>query len=444
MSDPSGGADRPSAGHSSDRAEEPDQQSLTLLAEELTVGKQTVESGRLRVRTETHTRDASVDADLLREEAIIETIPKGHRIFAVPVARVEGDTTIIPVVEEVLHTEKHMILKEEIHVTRQRKTHHFHDTVALRHQEAVVSRSENMSERPRDERGQHVEKAEEYPMDYETLVAVYDTPAHADAAVKALTAAGFHQSDISTFDQARLKAGKPEIARSVKEAGLWQRLFGNDVYKHEAEIYGQTVQEGGAVISLRVPHNEVAHASAVLDMHRPVDVQDRAVTAGVADRASVAAIEKKIDATPLAPNQTVAVSPKLAAALPDVLRLAEEQLNVGKQQVETGRTRVRRFVTEREIATDVTLHDEHAEVLRKAITDPKYVGNIDWADNEIEVIETAEHALVSKTARIVEEVGLKKIGADHIETIRDKLRRQQAEVERIGPDGKVIPAKSGA
>jgi hypothetical protein len=72
---------------------------------------------------------------------------------------------------------------------------------------------------------------------------------------------------------------------------------------------------------------------------------------------------------------------------------------------ETGRTRVRRFVTEREVAQDVTLHEEHAEVLRKAVSDPTYAGEIDWADGTIEIIETAEHALVNKTARIVEEVG---------------------------------------
>jgi hypothetical protein len=77
-------------------------------------------------------------------------------------------------------------------------------------------------------------------------------------------------------------------------------------------------------------------------------------------------------------------------------------------------------------------------VLRKAISDPNYVGVIDWADGTIEVIETAEHALAKKTARIVEEVSLRKIGADHVETIRDKLRRHQIEIERIGPDGKVI------
>jgi uncharacterized protein (TIGR02271 family) len=168
------------------------------------------------------------------------------------------------------------------------------------------------------------------------------------------------------------------------------------------------------------------------------------VTAGVAPAAHVEAIEKKLDAVPLADMQQVAVSPKLAAAQPDVLRLAEEHLEVGKEMAETGRTRIRRFVTEQEVAADVTLHEEHAEVLRKAISDPTYVGEIDWADGTVEVIETAEHALVNKTARIVEEVSLKKIGSDHVETIRDKIRRQQAEIERIGADGKIIQSPKTA
>ena len=275
-------------------------------------------------------------------------------------------------------------------------------------------------------------------MAYETLVAVYDTAAHADAAVKALKAAGFHESDISVFDGERLKAGKAALSANVKEPGLWNRLFGTDVYQHEANIYGQTVQDGGVVISLRVPESEVAHASTVLDIHRPVDVHDRAVTLGVAPAAHIETIQEKIKSVPLAAVQTVAVSPKLAAAKPEVLRLAEEQLQVGKEMAEAGRTRVRRFVTEKEVAADVTLHEEHAEVLRRAVADKAFIGDIDWADDEIEVVETAEHAVAKKTARIVEEVELKKIGSDHVETIHDKLRRQQVEIERVGVDGKKI------
>ena len=167
-------------------------------------------------------------------------------------------------------------------------------------------------------------------------------------------------------------------------------------------------------------------------------MHDRAVTTGVAPPAHVEAVQRKLETLPLAAVQQVAVSPKLAAAQPEVLRLAEEQLEIGKQMIETGRTRVRRFVTERDVTHDVTLHHEHAEVLRKAISDPNYVGEIDWADGTIEAIETAEHAVVKKTARVVEEVSLRQFGSDHVETIRDKLRRHEVAFERIGPDGKVI------
>jgi uncharacterized protein (TIGR02271 family) len=279
-------------------------------------------------------------------------------------------------------------------------------------------------------------------MAYETVVAVFDTRPHAEAAVKALRAGGFADADISVFDGDRLRGGKSTIPAGVKEAGLWNRLFGGDVHEHEATVYGQTIERGGVIVSARVLDTEVAHAVAILDIHRPVDVHDRAVTYGIAPAAHVEAVERKIDAVPLAAMQAVAVSPKLAKANEDVLHLAEEQLEVGKEMVETGRTRIRRFVTEREASADVKLHEEHAEVLRRAIADPKFVGAIDWADRAIEVVETAEHALVNKTARIVEEVSLKKTGTDHVETVKDKLRRQQVEIERVGADGKVLPRQN--
>jgi len=277
-------------------------------------------------------------------------------------------------------------------------------------------------------------------MAYETIVAVYDTAAHAEAAVKALKAGGFANADISVFNKDRLASGKKAIA--AEQAGLWNRLFGEDIHEHEAAVYRQTVKDDGVVVSARVLDSEVAHAVAILDLHRPVDVHDRAVTTGIAPAAHVEAVEKKLDAVPLAATQKVALPSKVAEVNNDVLRLAEEQLQVGKRLVESGRTRVRRFITERPVSADVTLHEEHAEVMRRAISDPKYVGDIDWADKQIEVVETAEHALANKTTRIVEEVSLRKIGTDRVETVHDKIRRQQVEIERVGPDGRVIPGQS--
>jgi uncharacterized protein (TIGR02271 family) len=271
-------------------------------------------------------------------------------------------------------------------------------------------------------------------MSYQTIVAAYDTAAHAQAAVDALKAGGFHADDVSMFDKNRV---------GLREPGLWQRMFGGGLAQHEADVYSQSLERGGMVVAVRVPDSEVAHATGILDLHRPIDVHDRAVTTGLAPAARVEAAASSIAAAPIATDQRVAVSPKLAAAHEEVLRLAEEQLQVGKRMVETGRTRVRRFVTERDVAADVTLHEEHADVLRRAVTDPKYIGDIDWADATIEVRETAEQALVSKTARVVEEVALRNIGSDHVETVHDKIRRQQVEIERLGPDGKpLVPPRA--
>ena len=119
---------------------------LTLLAEELSVEKETVENGRLRVSKQTRTREAFIDESLRSEYAEIETIPVGRQIFEMPSVRHEGDTTIIPIVEEVLHTERRLILKEEIKITRRQKTEQFHDSVTLRYQEAVITRVQSATE----------------------------------------------------------------------------------------------------------------------------------------------------------------------------------------------------------------------------------------------------------------------------------------------------------
>ena len=145
MSEPNdGGRERSFSEHSS--ANSTDDLKLTLLAEELAVDKQTVETGRVRVSEHTHTREVAIDEDLLTESAEIETIPIGRQIFEMPMVRHEGETTIVPIVEEVLHIERRLFLKEEVRITRKKTTDQFHDRVTLRYQEAVVTRVQSTSE----------------------------------------------------------------------------------------------------------------------------------------------------------------------------------------------------------------------------------------------------------------------------------------------------------
>ena len=117
-----------------------DAATLRLLAEELSVTKETRETGRVRVSTRTHEREALIDEELAREHVEIETIPIARRIDAVPQVRQEGDTTIIPIVEERLVVVRQLVLKEEVRVRRVRTTERHQEKVALRQQEAVVTR----------------------------------------------------------------------------------------------------------------------------------------------------------------------------------------------------------------------------------------------------------------------------------------------------------------
>ncbi|HEY2532253.1 MAG TPA: YsnF/AvaK domain-containing protein [Xanthobacteraceae bacterium] len=117
-----------------------DDSKLQLLAEELSVAKETQEAGRVRISTRTHEREALIDEDLAHERVEIETIPIGVRVDAVPEVRQEGNTTVIPVVEEFLVVDRQLRLKEEIRVKRVRTTERHQEKVMLRHQEAVVTR----------------------------------------------------------------------------------------------------------------------------------------------------------------------------------------------------------------------------------------------------------------------------------------------------------------
>ena len=47
---------------------------------------------------------------------------------------------------------------------------------------------------------------------------------------------------------------------------------------------------------------------------------------------------------------------------------------------------------------------------------------------------------MNKPARIVEEVGLRRVGTDHIETVHEKLRRQEAEGEWVDASRKPLGA----
>jgi len=87
----------------------------------------------------THEREQLIDELLAREAVEIERTPIGQHVDAIPAVREEGDTIVVPIVEEVLVVDRRLFLKEEVRIRRVRSTERHQESVTLRHQEAVVT-----------------------------------------------------------------------------------------------------------------------------------------------------------------------------------------------------------------------------------------------------------------------------------------------------------------
>jgi uncharacterized protein (TIGR02271 family) len=131
--------------------------------------------------------------------------------------------------------------------------------------------------------------------------------------------------------------------------------------------------------------------------------------------------------------------PTAAGAISDTdrdetLKLAEEQVEIGKRRVSDGVVRLRRYTVEEDVSEDISLFDQHADVFRHAVDEPAYLNDVDWSEKTIEVEESHEVPTVNKTARVREEVGLRTEGNERVETVKDTVRRQEVEVDKSGAD----------
>jgi uncharacterized protein (TIGR02271 family) len=127
------------AGASSD-ADDNQQVVLPIIQEEAVVQKRWVETGRVRLSKVINEREETVEEELLREHVNVERVPVNRVIDEPMPTRYEGETLIIPVVEEVLVVEKRYMLKEEVRVTKRQETEPVTQAVTLQAQDVIVER----------------------------------------------------------------------------------------------------------------------------------------------------------------------------------------------------------------------------------------------------------------------------------------------------------------
>ncbi len=264
-------------------------------------------------------------------------------------------------------------------------------------------------------------------MSEETIVAVYDAAAHADAAVRDLEAANVPSSAITRHakNHGASSVTQSESRAPAQERGFWGKMFGGEPDDRDTSVYDRSLESGSTVVTVKAPEQQISRISDILEKHNPIDVDERAASYGTSGTTTTR--------TDTARTGTVGTDTARATgtATGGGMQLAEETLSVGKRAINRGTTRVRRYTVETPVQEQVTLHSEKVSVDRHAVTDGRPVGTVDFTDKVVEMTETSEEAVVSKTARVREEVNIHKQADDRVETVKDTVRRQEVEIEQV-------------
>ena len=248
----------------------------------------------------------------------------------------------------------------------------------------------------------------------QTVIGIFNEKDEAREAVKELTSNGFTQSDIDVSNEGILAEGTSDREEDdtfgERVERFFRNLFDDD---DESSRYTDAARSRFIVtVTARSPE-EAMRASQILDEEGAIEVDgdnegmardERSASGNITERTAADTGRKSIP-------------------------VVEEELNVGKREIETGRVRVRSRIIEKPVEQTLRLREERVRVERTPADRPATESDFAAQDDEIEVRATAEIPVVKKEARVVEEVRLEKDVREREEIVRDKIRRKDVEID---------------
>jgi uncharacterized protein (TIGR02271 family) len=279
------------------------------------------------------------------------------------------------------------------------------------------------------------------------LVGVFDTKDQMDVACRDLQDSGIPNDRVHIHaGTARETLGDTAFARfdgDRRGTGFFDRLFGRVAEgERHARLYSEAVRRGGFVVVVDgIDDDRVDEAVQLLERDGAYDIDERAAKwreSGWRDEeAPTAGLANAPGGRVNAPSGTANLAgPMEGRQEGTTIPVVEEQLNVGKREVQRGGVRVFTHMTERPVEESVTLREERARVERRPVDRPASEAELGRAfeDKSVELRETVEEPVVAKTARVVEEVDVGKDVETRNETVRDTVRRTDVEVDELPED----------
>jgi uncharacterized protein (TIGR02271 family) len=124
-----------------------------------------------------------------------------------------------------------------------------------------------------------------------------------------------------------------------------------------------------------------------------------------------------------------------------VIPIIEEELRVGKREYDAGGLRVKTRVASVPVDKTVTLREEHVKVERRVIDRPVALDDDVFRERTLDLRASAEEPLLSKEARVVEEIHLRKDASERVETIHDTLRHTDVQISEIPAKSRFNPSR---
>lgn len=255
-----------------------------------------------------------------------------------------------------------------------------------------------------------------------TITALFDTRADAESGKQRLCDTMIDADNITIIDQSRA----PASGGSSEDTGMWASIKNAFLPEEDRQVYEEGVRRGGFLLTADVDRDQADKAVMALEDANSVDIDDRSRQ------------WRQEGWMPAAPQAEM--ERERAMGDDQVIPIMEEQLIVGKREVERGGMRVRSYVTEQPVHEQISLREEHVNVERNRVDKPISGDDADaFRERSIEMTETKEEAVVGKNTRIVEEIGLKKTSDQREEQIDDTVRHTEVDVERIDGEGRNRP-----
>jgi len=249
-----------------------------------------------------------------------------------------------------------------------------------------------------------------------TVVGIFESLSEAQDAKTYLLANGFTDQEVDITTASSVDGNHELVQEDSTDriSNFFRNLFDDD--EHEIKRYSEAGRRGTIVTVHTQSSVQAQTAAAILDNYGAVDFGETSGSYPAEDNTAIPPISEAGD--------------------DDTIKVIEEELLVGKREVTTGGIRLKSRIVERPVEETIRLRQEFVTLERTPVDRPATEADFDtFKEGTIEVIEHAEIPVVSKEARVVEEVSLGKQIIDTEEKISDTVRHTEVETENIeNPD----------